>query len=488
MTDGDDDSGFIETPDHAYRVLVRELERLIIFQHQWHARILSLFIFLTHLKDIVPIVFYVALVGTKGTAKSSVLEVIRDICHQGVIFGKGSSPARIQRETNSGSTIIIDELDEVKGEVGDILEGMARHGYRRDSAIIGKWDLKRNTGLDLDPFGPKAFSFRRSIEDALLSRTYVIGMAEVRADDNLKDRIIDLAIRDEKNVRKMMTEICGRLKTEDGWTNNRVKGMMDSNEFRAEFKAITNGVPSARECELVLVCLMLSKVIGLNLEDEIRGVLEAQATFQSNELSELRDIIRDFWEERGKPPKAKISDIRSYVNSRRKEGGDPSYRETNFKGRLRDIKARDGIELRRVTGGPQGVYFTEEFVKSIYDEGSLAPGITSLFGFDPSLMPKNGQNGVTNGAQGVTNVVTDTPHVVTAQAEIVTVIRQESDILLLQSEGSNPSLFTGTFTLEDLAKRTGRWGIDESKLRKWIEDFSQQGIIYSPVLGRWKWI
>ena len=87
--------------------VVHELERLLVFAHPAIPRFVALFIFQTYLRDLLRNVFYLGIVGTKGTGKTTVLEVIRELSYRGVLIGVGSSPAAIARTLNEGCTPFI---------------------------------------------------------------------------------------------------------------------------------------------------------------------------------------------------------------------------------------------------------------------------------------------------------------------------------------------------------------------------------------------
>src|SRR3990167_1855560 len=452
--------------------VVGELERLIVFPHPWNSRVVALFIFQTYLKNILPTVFYIGLVGTKGTAKTTVLEIVKELSHRGIIFGNGSSIAGIARSCNEGETICIDEFDELSGDIKTTLEGVARQGYRADSVTIAKWDIKNNKRVDINPFGPKAISFRKKVDEALRSRLFSIGMATVRPSAEMTNRLIDIMIRNEDDIRTVVAAFCDERIQETMWDRNSVRSFMASKAFREEAVNLSDGCETLRDTELVIMWLLLSKIIGIDLSNELKNVLASQAESIDDEIGDFRETIRLEWESRGKPPKVGITDIRIAINATRKTQNERPYSDDKFRQLMRDIGAVDNVELRRVTGGRNGVFFTEEFIQKIYHQASLAPPVSSLFKYEQvEVASLNGDSDFTSEDRRVS--------IVNIQLERVKLLIEVSEAISKR----NTHTREGTFTLDEVTQELMDWPIEPIQIEKDFIQLVKDGTFYEPKPG-----
>src|SRR3990167_541632 len=398
-----------------FNEVVQELERLLVFAHPAISRFIAMFIFQTYFQSLFRNVFYIGVVGTKGTGKTTVLEIIRELSWRGQVIGPGSSPAAIARTLNDGCTLCIDEIDEMQGESKELCEAILRQGYRENSSSILKWDMANKKKEVINPFGPKAISFRGAIDDALSSRVYKVPSIQLKGD--FVDRVLDNMGRDERDMKTILEAFVDIRKKDDNWTKERVDDLMLRPDFREKVRSVLPKSSTPRDAELAAIFLATAEIVGIDLIDELRAVVSSQKDLESDTEDDLGEVVKSIWGDDGKPPYVRIKDLRAKVNERRKAAGDKGIGPERFRRYLRDLGFRDGMEMKRVPhDGRYAVYFTEFAVKCISPTDSPDESITSLFSF----------NGVaTSPAAGETS-----PGPVKSQDERVKLLRERGEVLI----------------------------------------------------------
>ncbi len=170
---------FYETPlcqqkgPAVFRKILDYLTSRVVFMHEWEATMVSLFIMQAYIAEILPGVFYLAIPGAKGTGKSKLLRLIRNLTNG--IMVENISVAAFARGMKYGRTVCIDEYDADRGEEWlGVMNALIRSGYHADAPPYTRWNANKNCLEEFPIFGPKAVVYRGNVDDALLDRAYVI--------------------------------------------------------------------------------------------------------------------------------------------------------------------------------------------------------------------------------------------------------------------------------------------------------------------------
>jgi len=118
-------------------------------------------------------IFLLSRDGTKGSAKTSYAELTAGLCRHGITLGNTSSAVIGRIVENYQGSLHIDELDNLKPEVKEEVEGILRKSQRRNNPYSR---CNKNTGAIefFEVFGYHSISYRGDSEDALKSRSFPI--------------------------------------------------------------------------------------------------------------------------------------------------------------------------------------------------------------------------------------------------------------------------------------------------------------------------
>lgn len=371
-----------------------EVERLIEFSLPWHSSVLTIYIMQTYLVGVLNGVFYIGVVGPKGSGKTTVLEVATSLSYNGLLTGN-ISPAALARILDRGASVAADEVDELKGDILDIIQAALRHGYRRGSEYV-RWNMNTNMEERLNTFGPKIMSFRGGIEDALQSRTFPLAMSPA-TDKQTIDRVLENMIRDETPLRTRLKTWAEEAMKE--WTPKKLAELTRTDVFRDTLAKILGPIRTAREVEISSAMLLVSLIVGVNVLEAITQAAEMQREAEvDEEVQNLREFILGEWNERHRPNTIELEDIRIRYNLVRRDLKEKSYSQFAFRRIMREVGFRDGKELVRTTTGRDkgraAVRLNDEIVERCLTVGgkaltefreTLTGTSRSLTSFDTSL-------------------------------------------------------------------------------------------------------
>lgn len=134
--------------------------------------------FQSYLNEILDVVFYLEVVGETGSAKTALLEGLRDVCKHGMMAGNIKVAGIARCIEKYKLTLFIDELDNKKARDEDV-EGILRQGYRKNDYYI-RMMPKSHEPEFFNVFGIKGFSYRSSVADDLSNRSISVNMKKTK--------------------------------------------------------------------------------------------------------------------------------------------------------------------------------------------------------------------------------------------------------------------------------------------------------------------
>ena len=355
--DADTDEGV-----RLFREVAADIEHYFIFQRPVDGRLCALFVFETYLaRAVLPSVFYLGIGGPMSTGKTTLLEILKDLCWNGAISGD-MKVAALTRFIDRGCTILADEADQMEDEQRDIIYGSARRGYRRGSTRI----LSVPVGKEWEPkainiYGCYGFSFYNDadVDPALLSRMVKFEVVRLRTDQVAEHvfRNMARAILGQGHLKNRIAAFVEeRLKQ---WTPERAANRILDPAFQKRVMGATTITDIARDIELASVMMLVSDIIGVDFVEEMRTVFGPDARLVDEGsvelLEDLRDIVRewaDATDRKGTAIKSRegeirvrFEDIRHEWNRRLKSAGDRTLDAPNFRKMLVGLGLRPGYEL-----------------------------------------------------------------------------------------------------------------------------------------------
>lgn len=234
----------------------------------------------THLIDLFDVTYYLGFFGPRGSGKSRATANTIFLSRSGIMF-TDATEAALAAMLDECHTLGFDELDVLlAANKATVLPSVVRSGYNRST---GARYLREKTGDEDEPwvtvkqnlFGPKAFNFMLSVDPATMARTQLI-MTYPTEDKEIprrslfsQDYLVPVKLWLEKEV----------TRCREGWTRQRVKELILSDEFGQELEACSPGLPRNREIGAIVLAtakimkwdataVLRSLFIGTTLLDE----------------------------------------------------------------------------------------------------------------------------------------------------------------------------------------------------------------------------
>jgi hypothetical protein len=279
-------------------------------------------------------VFYFILEGGTGTGKSTAVRGAMALTQDGVILSSGSAPY-LRDKMKDGRSVGILELALLVKENAQVLS-ILRNGNQRGNSTVG---LKVNYGkgsgwvnVDVETFGFKAMDYNDRLDAHVLNRAL---RWEMSTSQNL-----DVAMNAE-HMPERLAPIRSWLRyrkeaaVSKGWTMAKVHATWDSRAFRDRVRAFKNAW--GRHGVMAADMLLVSDVLELGLEDEIRKLMDEREPELSDEAQEVREALLDLdlvntWDKESQVP---VALVLAKVNENRDAAKLP--RRTSITGALRDL-------------------------------------------------------------------------------------------------------------------------------------------------------
>jgi hypothetical protein len=357
----------------AYR---NALSHHIRTREPYHYDLMVLFAAQSYLSPVLPdeVCVNLAFAGAKSSGKTNATKIATAL--GGGEFFPGGSLAAL-RDCFGNGLVGLDEVDTQSKRLED-LEGILRTGNSWNATYPmkvadgkGGWKTeKRNIG------GPKVLNFRGKVDDALLSRCYVIELPRATG----KTGALAVASLFPGNPIRPFADLlrrCCALAIR-GLSKFEVERRMKDPSFIARLDALPDGL--ARSQQTAAVFLVTSDILGLDLEESVRKAAGAQADADT-ESDEFRPWLVRFYAVHANDPTAPDlevpqTDLFAFVNERRKEGGQRPWAPTGgaFASALREV-GFEPAKKKSAAGGKRFLTFDANVRKNLGIPESTAPQI-----------------------------------------------------------------------------------------------------------------
>ena len=295
--------------EHLFRVLMD-------LQQECFYNVIPLFVFQTWLQGLFDVVFYISIGGQWGGGKTTLGELIVNLCHHG--FSADPSVAVVARGIDRQKlSIFIDELDSITSEDGELLS-IIRKGYRRGEkfARTSKDSLEPQF---FDVFGSKLWTIHTTVEDALQTRSIPIHVTE-----SPEGGLAEINMIKKKFLTPLFNDLflwyldngiyfCDRIESVDfsklydsfisDYSKDSRGGILkEVSHIVKQYPALNN--LKGRNRELAAVMVNLLKILDLEVnEKELADIFEVKREIEEERMeggfpSILRDILVKFYEER----------------------------------------------------------------------------------------------------------------------------------------------------------------------------------------------
>ena len=259
----------------------------------WHYTILALFILECAVFMSLPAVFYLYFPGTFGTGKTNILGLIAMLT--GSVSLENVSVPALAHELGDGKPVCIDEYDVIRGkDIDEVRNALVRQGYKRNAAPYTRHDATTKKNYRIPVYGPKALTFRGSIEQALQSRGYTIPTVKAKGKDAFGYVVNNLY----PHVQELPHRIAewGRLATA-AFPELDLEAMARSPELEDEVKVVCNELGANRSAELAIVAVQVAHMAGLDVVADLRAANELNeletAASETEDKEDLLEVLRN---------------------------------------------------------------------------------------------------------------------------------------------------------------------------------------------------
>jgi len=354
------------------------LERHYKFERPWHSAIAALFVFQAWLASLLPVVFYLIVKGKFGGGKTSLLIAVSKL-GGGVVF-ENVSVAALARELNDGRLVCIDEYDVRRPpEIQLVMDSLVRQGYRRNAAPYTRFDASQKKNEHLPVYGPKALTIRKFLDPALEDRGFLISASPVAGEEaysfvvqNLWSDFGDLPARVERWAQG--AKRC--------YPDDRLRAIASLSGFRARVQGVLETTGANRGTELILVSLLVSEIIGIKLEAELKAASELRRVSSGAEnATDLEDLEEVVLAQVGTlqanlmkdGPKARIwhRELKAGVDAKRKARGDRAITDARLSEMITELGVSESWKVR--PKNRVGYDLPLEFVRQLEGEGANLP-------------------------------------------------------------------------------------------------------------------
>ena len=280
-----------DDPAALFREVVERVRAHYYFEEEWHYTITGLFIFQAWAvrAGALPAVFYVFYGGRFGSGKSNVLYLVSALT-DGLLV-ENVSPSALARSMETGRAVMLDEIDVSRGsELDDIMAALLRSGYRRNGPPYVRWDAKAKKREEIPIFGPKAGTFRSTLDPALQSRGFTIPTGKPIGEGGFDLVLANLWSRTSDLVPRLRA--WGKAAARE-WSSDRLEQLARSPEFRVELKAIAGEVGANRESELLAIALLVAHMIPADVGPSLLSAKLLREVEVSEEQTEALEEVRD---------------------------------------------------------------------------------------------------------------------------------------------------------------------------------------------------
>jgi hypothetical protein len=323
-----------------YRELLVSMKGHYHLAEPWGYALSALFVIQSKLAPLLPSVFYLFIVGTKGTGKTTQMDHLSRLT--GALRCQGISAAALRRSMKDGRTVALDQYDDIKEpEKRATMDALAEMGYTRGAPYI--CCDERNQPVEMPTFGPKILVFRGSVRDSLQDRGFTIPAAKSRELESVYKAMwpkwADLPAR----LGAWGAKVCATHRDSD------MEALARTPEFLRKLRAISS-VLEGRDAQLLITALLVAELAGVDLEAELRRAMEirhAEEAISSDE--DLDDLSQALLELAGTQKKLETgefyvvtrSTIKKALDKRRGHRRLPPSKKSEFDSWLRDMGVRD---------------------------------------------------------------------------------------------------------------------------------------------------
>jgi hypothetical protein len=325
----------------------------------WEKKLDALYVMLTWIYDVLPIVPYRKLTGPKGSGKSTWLKVMGSICYRGLFISGASSEASLLRLIDRWrGTLLIDEADLGDSSFLSTLVKALNVGFDRKMGYFTRCERDDPSHVDtFYVFGPKIAATREPFSDDALESRFITTRPFKQPYARFLGQTFEAEAESLRN-KLLLWRLRNYLRIKD-----RARLLEDPSLHKTIFG---DGGVDPRVAQILLPLLILTEDDGLRKSVIRLGELLTLAS-ESDEEALFREAIRIMENEVSPEEEAEIMGekyLAYWLNvlvERLAPDADLSERKALARKIARILRAR-GCLIKRGTGGRRLVYIPQSLV------------------------------------------------------------------------------------------------------------------------------
>ncbi len=236
------------------------------FELEWHYTIAALYVLQCSVFLSLPAVFYLFFPGSFGSGKTNILGLIAALT--GSVSLENVSVAALAHELGDGRPVAIDEYDVPRGkDIDEVRNALVRQGYKRTAAPYTRHNPLTHQNERIPIFGPKALTFRGSIEMALQSRGYPIPTVKAKGAEGYEYVLNNLWT----HLGELPARIAAWGRTaRDTFSDVALEEMGRSPAHREAVEAVCIELGANRSSELATVGVLVAHMAGVDVVADLR--------------------------------------------------------------------------------------------------------------------------------------------------------------------------------------------------------------------------
>ncbi len=269
-----------------YREIQKDIKKVLSamfdFSNETDIEVSNISISQSWIKPLLDNFFFYGIDATKGGGKTTLGEIVYFLMRHGFVGGNISSPALVRLTNELDLNIFIDEIDQNRND--DDLMSVLRKGQRRGNPYV-RCEGRDNHPVAYDIAGCHGFSFRSEIEDAFGDRSLrvhttksmdsmlpIINTYKQEVLRELADELFLSFIANIHVVGSSRKKGCSRVFNTYNISRKNIYNVLTSDLNTDEKSYLTKVF--GRDNELSYLCLQTSKILGLNMIESIKKIIE----------------------------------------------------------------------------------------------------------------------------------------------------------------------------------------------------------------------
>ncbi len=198
------------------------------------------FVFMTYFQEYLDHIPRLVISGCTESGKTRFQKILANVCYRGEVLGDGSYASAFRAAEEYGSTIILDEFQDINFTARVDLSKMFKVGFERDGRVM-RFNSTTNLTESFDVFAPMVISTQdySDLKEDMVNRSFIVKMTE--APNNYRiDKILDKDLMAE--IRHRLHHLALLCKVQARYLDDRKRDGFRIRDFLKESDCFLEGI------------------------------------------------------------------------------------------------------------------------------------------------------------------------------------------------------------------------------------------------------